>query len=1016
MTPEGKAKPGIFKDSSYLADFAKIASEVEERVAREIGRLNAIVEQELVHLRTRFLPNVSARLAAATQLWQQLMSIVNGVGVSAPQTQLRSSTPSSSQSVVPQAAGSTLPTSASQSSSLTPSLDDASHAYHHRILLDHQLLQLQCSDAFIPHELRKCSAEVLHLTRLECAAKDRMRRLCGIRDGSTPRDDAPPVKMRLMMCTRVDSSNNTGVLELKSQLAFHCHGLPFIGERVPKVWTKVDEALDKLQQQSLTAPEACREILKVMESPPQGSLSAVKSELTEGQVLEALEFWSQLGRLFMQEGQVFPKPQLVVDLIRPLVHHKPMNLLSDTERLGLLKKESLMPGALHTEAQQHLQHLAARNEVHEEFLKKHVTSWAKLSQEQVSVMLKFFVSCALLSDIGNQGGIHLVTARLRNLPGIQQLASPAADAPSSPSPAVASSAADLSREMQERLEISAAKEDMTRGMKKYLQHFMQPSHCAMQVMPLILGTSDTSDHKLSPTLRVRANEAFVLLPIHHIAVLARLQARIVQTQPGGISLHMHMFNDGVVISRGESLCAVRIRSWSPNERSPKLRDRVFNLECILHLVSNDYGMFRFMSRCIEGIVETAFAGLRYECWCPIRDDHGNTVDWMQFQGCGGGAVTQSGGKGDKSSQVGERNAPLPPLFVQDSLSTILEEKNLFDVIFDGRQLHQLFAICSSVFISHAWNDGTFLFVKRLKHYLEMLALVNVWCDYQQLDQRQGEVEVQFRNGLCKASVILVCLTPRYLTRPNCLRELKWSLDFAYKTEKDVRILPLHPALTFPGISKILQCGCVCVSNANGTHKVHKLSALALELVSKIKQNMCLNWSDLQPWASDALGDSWPEKVLAADGTVRASMVTGSSGSPVGLVNELVSKISGMLGFNDKPSPIGDCKELEDKDLEASDVLDLDVPAGLLDGYPEISPEFRKRVQDCADRNTRLQDAIKSHSSASIAAIRTATISSPAAQLPSLNIQEVFVKSKSHKFPALTQATRYRRHFMFFSTR
>jgi hypothetical protein len=533
---------------------------------------------------------------------------------------------------------------------------------------------------------------------------------------------------------------------------------------------------------------------------------------------------------------------------------------------------------------------------------------------------------------------------------------------------------------------------MMRSIQQSLQPFMQPTHCAAQVIPLVLGATHVSDREVSPSLRVRANEAFFLLPIRHIAVLARLQARMVQAQPRGISVNMHTFSDGVVISRGQSLCAAVVRCWSPSERSPKLRDRVVNLDCVLHIASNDDGMFRFMSQCIEGIIETAFAGLRYECWCPVRDQHGNTVDWMQFDGGSAHAVALS-------------------------LSSTLEEKNIFDVVFDGQQLHQLFALCCPIFISHAWNDGTFLFVKRLKRHIETQALVSVWCDYLQLDQQQGAVEVKFREGLCKANVILVCLTPRYLTRPNCLRELQWALDFAYKAEKDVRILPLHPALTFAGIQAITQHGCVCVSNANGTHKVHRLSAKAVELVVKLKQYMCLNWSDLQPWASDALGESWPEHALAADGSVRMSMVTGDGGRPVGLVDELVSKIADKLCFSDRPSKVGDCKELEDKDLEASAVADADVPANLLDSYPELSPAFRQRVQDCSDRNKRVADAIARHRAASSAVAAGASAvpqPPPAAPVPPaatssadqpVNIQGIFVKTKSHLFPALSKSRR-----------
>ena len=83
------------------------------------------------------------------------------------------------------------------------------------------------------------------------------------------------------MCAHVDSSNRSGIPELKEQLSFCCRGLPFIGERVPMAWTRVDSALDQLQQQSLTVSEACREILGIMEKAPPGSLLALKSKLNE---------------------------------------------------------------------------------------------------------------------------------------------------------------------------------------------------------------------------------------------------------------------------------------------------------------------------------------------------------------------------------------------------------------------------------------------------------------------------------------------------------------------------------------------------------------------------------------------------------------------------------------------------------------------------------------------------------------------------------------------------------------
>ena len=145
------------------------------------------------------------------------------------------------------------------------------------------------------------------------------------------------------------------------------------------------------------------------------------------------------------------------------------------------------------------------------------------------------------------------------------------------------------------------------------------------------------------------------------------------------------------------------------------------------------------------------------------------------------------------------------------------------------------------------------------------------------------------------------------------------------------------------------------------------------------------------------------------------MVTSDCGGAVGLVNELVSKIADKLCFNDQPSKVGDCKQLEDKDLESSAVADADVPAQLLDAYPELAPAFRQRVQDCSDANKLIADAISQHRSSSSApdpsasGVASASPQPPPAATAALlppAIQGVFVKSKSHSFPSLTKSTRF----------
>jgi hypothetical protein len=57
-----------------------------------------------------------------------------------------------------------------------------------------------------------------------------------------------------------------------------------------------------------------------------------------------------------------------------------------------------------------------------------------------------------------------------------------------------------------------------------------------------------------------------------------------------------------------------------------------------------------------------------------------------------------------------------------------------------------------------------------------------------------DVVRRLREALCAAIVIILCLTPTYITRTNCLRVTRWSLDFSVSAKKRVILLPLHRPL------------------------------------------------------------------------------------------------------------------------------------------------------------------------------------------------------------------------------
>ena len=147
-----------------------------------------------------------------------------------------------------------------------------------------------------------------------------------------------------------------------------------------------------------------------------------------------------------------------------------------------------------------------------------------------------------------------------------------------------------------------------------------------------------------------------------------------------------------------------------------------------------------------------------------------------------------------------------------------------------------------------------------------------------------DVVRRFREALCAASVIIVCLTPTYLTRPNCLRELRWALDFAASGKKRVVLLPLHPAVTYGGVLKMMQSG----SNrglvfSSKDKSVKRITAAAVELLSHVKfksQMTLLPWHELQVRARSTRCVSVvyavvDEKRLRRHGRAISSKTTGS---------------------------------------------------------------------------------------------------------------------------------------------
>ena len=105
----------------------------------------------------------------------------------------------------------------------------------------------------------------------------------------------------------------------------------------------------------------------------------------------------------------------MVDLLRPLMHHNPMQMLHTPEYHHFLVDDARV--RKRDVASECLRRLELRNEIDLRLLDL-MTAWQPLSSAQREEMLVFFERSMLLSRIANQADAMLVSARTRSVAGL----------------------------------------------------------------------------------------------------------------------------------------------------------------------------------------------------------------------------------------------------------------------------------------------------------------------------------------------------------------------------------------------------------------------------------------------------------------------------------------------------------------------------------------------------------------------------------------------------------------------
>jgi hypothetical protein len=465
---------------------------------------------------------------------------------------------------------------------------------------------------------------------------------------------------------------------------------------------------------------------------------------------------------------------------------------------------------------------------------------------------------------------------------------------------------------------------------------------------LITSRVRSKPHLTADVDRVTAGAAYhalYLLPLNHIALIAHLQSTVCSLRLEYVNLENRSGRDSLVVHRmDDALCAVvfSVESFAEGvEQSQRFSGLCSKLgdpfSCVLRVASSDFGMLKFGAACADAAIESGSFGTRHQCWVAVAPAASSLaasgVRWTLF------------GDSTQRSQPQRQQQLLSSLSLSRALAC-----NHHEHVIPGQSIMQMFQPRSSVFVSHAWGDGTGEFIQRLKAHVEQQTLASVWVDTDGLNQQQETLIPAFRDALCQARVVLIVLTPSYLTRPNCVRELRWALDFERAGHLRVVLLSMHPAVTFDGRLQLVQDGPLQgLVFSSKEKKVKRVCPEALALVKRLNDvhMNTLPWHELQACRSDEKKGDWEEQRRYVQGGTDKTVSLAGAGE--GLVEQTVDVAKAWLVCA-APRAVSECAAMDDTDvLLATDVTDDDDVCSVLDvtRYPEEAAATLKRETETA---------------------------------------------------------------------
>ena len=672
---------------------------------------------------------------------------------------------------------------------------------------------------------------------------------------------AKVAKMQIMGSFGVDSCNDAGsILHLRSQLnalfrpqkhAF-CSDVEFvspfsfIGEPQPKWLTNVLHEIRRQHPPNSGIYAWSDFFIPLTEACERLSKHPIAS--TQNKTVHELKCWLHLhhllGNVFIQEDYFLRDPALLIEMVKPLVHYDVSQIPAKFFRQDLLKNVV----DLHNDLRD-LEEMAVLTVR----LLRCFKSWSSYgisarASEKDSVeeaggfhfAISYLKKCHVLCSIHGKPDSFLVTGRLANRRlNPSRIASARCSAMLNafyllPLIQVGFMAQFMSALMSLRPREINLSMDCGHDGVCFFREGEERSCCVLLVnVPVSTQISAVMFNSFhTSTAHGISDGQHVLFIGKRVPLEIDRQKRYVASVASG-SRHVFQIrleHDSSIVS----VCNADECAFSvvPLHQGQSPDDLLFQLpECQLHLpfehrlgfamqiFANDMGFFSFAIKCIDSFVSSGNIGTRSQCWVPTRDGaliHWNRFDAYKFSGSdlcsswssdiqreirGKGLlpslkecmVSESSSSSLNSADAEVKSSSLNRFSLHYALTLGFDDFVIPDIKLRRQHLfsHTLFPERHRVFISCSYeDDGTLHVSRHFKVKLQEQALLSSWYQHEGSPQ---EIEEAMR----QSSVIIIFLSPRYLSQDRCLRQLSLALELrsASGSTKRLHVMCMHPAVS-----------------------------------------------------------------------------------------------------------------------------------------------------------------------------------------------------------------------------